>query len=581
MASGKQRAGFASGGRAVTLAAVLAALSGCATARRVMPPGYLPPSEDGPDLTALRIEITELAVAGLGPEDWSARPLRSAFADRLRATARFGQVVQLGGDAAPEVLREDLVPVQVAVQLQLEESRSFTGLFDALMFYPIPAVFPFMPHWGDASVDAQLIVRLPGEAKTAEPIKVAITAPWSMLFYSWYRTGPIEEAFRRATTVVFDELALRLTRHLVREKTRGLMGAITEREERLAVRLVVESLVAADIEKIASSTCAALVLAPPLVEEPAPPPLEATAPARNAEIPSDVEIAARALAAAGYSPYGIPTRVYLPPDDFAVIARPIRGARNDFLGRYLGALGGVEVARFRGFAGVESRANTVNGPEELVGSGRASNDGYRVSLYRPPDRTGFFFPPAFGALSQEITIAGFQDDIPLFSLQTGRGDIPAIASDPATGAAVDLNEPITYALDMQSVFIGQGVGLNLVLGTEVIQFFGTAILSVNLLELRHMNVRIWESDVEGTKLVAFRSAAAAAQAGVAIPDLHLALRVALQYDWYFDFDYPQPVEFRARTAYNPQKDVFERQRAFVNGASLTAGNWQVSAIFLF
>ena len=34
-------------------------------------------------------------------------------------------------------------------------------------------------------------------------------------------------------------------------------------------------------------------------------------------------------------------------------------------------------------------------------------------------------------------------------------------------------------------------------------------------------------------------------------------------------------------AYNPDKSVFERQRVFVDGASLLQFNWQISAVLLF
>jgi hypothetical protein len=266
-----------------------------------------------------------------------------------------------------------------------------------------------------------------------------------------------------------------------------------------------------------------------------------------------------------------------------VITRPIGSDRDDFLYRYFGALGGLEVGAFRGGATVESQTVRASGEHELVGAGSASSEGYRISLFRPPSQTGFFFPPSIGFLSETITISGFREHIPLGGAPTGSGahDIPAVASDPATGLPIDIEAPISYLLRLKSGFLGQGVGLNLVLGGESFQLFGTVAAALNLIELRQADVTIDVNRVEGLKAAFFSSGALSAQIGFAIPDIHLAVRASGEYAYYWSFDYPKPIEFLAHVEYDSTVNAFVRQRSFVTGATLSTINWQISAVALF
>lgn len=545
--TGRERAAA----RWIAAVAVLAAgwSQACAVPRHgVAPPWPGPPAQVGPDLQGVRVELYHFGFEG-GVYDWGAdADLEAAFRLRLEHSARYGQIVvdhapapRTEKDPSGKVWRvpEDrgLFNVPLAIEVTADETRRATGVLDALgaMSY---SLFPFVPHWGDVSV--HVIARLDLPEGTL-PIETTVKAPYSMLTYAWFRHEPIEAAYARAYDRAFSVISERIARELSMRRA-ALVG-----------------------------------------RAPAPTALPTGRATGAAQVFPAIARLEAPLAALPPAQMFVPTpdEIILPQEGFGVITRPIGRAREDFLGRYLGALGGVEVARFSGGATVESRASTRNASDELVGSGRAEATGYRIALFRPPDRSGFFFPPIFGGLSQEITISGFEDDLPTISQRTGRADIPAIASDPATGSAVSLKEPISYDLHMKSLFLGQGVGLNLVIGDEDLQLFGTVAASVNLVEVRYMRVQIWESEVSGYSVVGLRSASISGQLGLAIPAWHVALRLAGQTDIYFGFDYPQPVEFQAATGYNFEKDVFERERAFVTGASLNTFSWQLSAVFLF
>jgi hypothetical protein len=524
--------------------------SGC-TAMRIVPPEH-PTSRLGPDHGEIGLELRDFTVANAtSDEAWGAREdLQRSFLEYLEANGRYAED------------RASAVPVRLEVVVRLDQTREVTGILDALFFYPgCGFMLPIVPHWGEAVVEVELRASVEGQGDRPEPLSVEVSAPYSMILYSWYRTGPIEDAFRRAYAIAFQQIGERLAERL-RRPWPALAEALEARREAKNVALSAATSSTATIT-IASTSSTALTSSIALEIPEAP----------------KVALAAHALSLPTY--LDPPQQIVLPPDEFGIITHPLGGARHDLIGRYLGALGGVELARFEGGANVESRASTRSSSSELVGSGEAQAEGYRIALFRPPDRTGFFFPPTIGLLSQTITISGFREEVPVFSSRSTGTDIAARASDPATGAPIDLHEPIAYDLKLKSAFIGQGLGLNLVVGDENAQLFFTIAGTMNLFELRYTDVKIHQSQVEGASVAFFHSAALNAQVGFAIPSWHIALRAAVQKDWYFEFDYPKPVEFQATTTFNEEKQVFERERVFVSGAALSTYNWQLSAVVLF
>jgi hypothetical protein len=240
----------------------------------------------------------------------------------------------------------------------------------------------------------------------------------------------------------------------------------------------------------------------------------------------------------------------------------------------------VEVGLTRGRARVTSRARTEAFGAQTVGSGDARSEGYSVSLLRPPDRTGFFFPLRAGFFAEDIEIRGFRQDLPVFRVP-GATEIPAVITDPATGARLDPADPNAYFLRLRSGYVGQGIGVNLVVGTDDVQLFATAQAAVDLLEVRHVDVTLDQARERGVSAVALGGVAAQGQLGLAIPALHAAVRVAGEVELRRDFAYPAPLEFRAGVAFDPDKQVFERQRVLVEGASVLLASSTVSLVVFY
>lgn len=271
-----------------------------------------------------------------------------------------------------------------------------------------------------------------------------------------------------------------------------------------------------------------------------------------------------------------------PPTEegFRVITRPATSrGEPSLLARYVGALGGLEGALTGGGARVSSRARTPAG-EERVGEGEATTSGFRLAFFRPPSKTGFFFPPLFGFFSQDIDISGFSDVLPVHQVPNAT-TVGVRVTDPETFAPVDLGQPLSYSLRLRSGYLGQGLGLNLVVGTDEVELFGTLRLGLNLVELRHTDVTLETARELGWSFAFASSGQLGLQGGLTFPGLHLSVRAAVELEYFRAFAYPRPLEFQASTTWNPEKQVFERARAFVDGAELTTLNWQLSLTYLF
>ncbi|MEE2901567.1 MAG: hypothetical protein VYC39_04525 [Myxococcota bacterium] len=278
----------------------------------------------------------------------------------------------------------------------------------------------------------------------------------------------------------------------------------------------------------------------------------------------------------------VPNSEFVPQKGMRVIqSLPPDETSDSLVARYFGALGGLEVAQREGVARVTSRARNSSGQVETLGTGEARSRGYRVAFYQPPTKTGYFFPPSFGFLSQTITISGFDEDIPKTSVQNSE-DIPGIITDPSTGdISALILDPISYGLELKSLYFGQGLGLDLVMGDEDVRYFISWQAALNLFEARHTSVQISTSREEGYSLQFAKSINGSGQFGVYFPAWHLAIRLLGEFEFYRDFNFPEPVDFQGRARFNFEKNVFERERIFVDGASLLQLNGQLSAVYVF
>lgn len=575
----------------------LASVAPACTAQRMVAPVVPPISELPANLEEVTLAIRTFEVTNQTAADVEAdgrRLLERAFVGYLAQAGTFGLISRrhdgLAGDT--RILPADAVKLDVMISVAEDENRTY--VFDGLFFYPFLGTLPFTPVWGTATVDARMRVTIGEEEEP--PIEVQVAAPFSIILYSYYRTGPIEDAFQRAHDAVFRELSSRLVAR-VSSRTARRRQALAEAERLAALDpppppagtstlaalgglgfgALYDEGMAPSTSTTTSPFASAREAGEPARSEPRATPIEAR-PARPLS-PAPSEQLGFSTSSSNLRAGGGRELVLLEPEGFNVIDRPfVRRRPPGLLERYVGALGGVEGGMTGGVASVESRA-TSRGLTQTVGTGNAVSRGYRVALYKPPDRTGFFFPPIVGFLSQRIEIAGFREDVPLF-VPSGSSTIPAVVTDPDTGAPVDLDEPIAYNLELESGYVGQAIGLNLVLGTEDVQLFSTLRAGINVFEVRRSYVEIFQGDVdvhtEGMSVAFFQSGSVGGQLGLAIPAIHTVIRGSVQLEMFAEFDFPDPLEFQAKVAFNQEKQVFERERVKVDAAALRTLDWHLS-----
>ncbi|MBI4816244.1 MAG: hypothetical protein HY791_08300 [Deltaproteobacteria bacterium] len=639
------------------------ALPACAAQRLVVPE---PPSRVP---TSIETHLEDVSITvdanfrGLGPYDHASQdPMIHSLSEYLRAYGPYRSVSRERPSPGAKV-----VPVSLELSIALDTDRSRTWILDVIAAYPFLGLFPFTPEWGEVSV---AIIARPSIAELTEagwrprqqltPIELTVKAAFSKLAYSWWRTEPEEDAYRRAYEMAFDELGRRLRRAL----ERSVSAYRPEFEEEFAARstrgpkpiepkpkapsrcsqtAVFISPVGAGFRPSFAATCRE----PPKIPDQEPtnpadsvssPELDSANPKSanpgpNSSNPSEdrplhTVSATRALAFADMSldalgltaPVVVPTSTTpasgseaeppqteptleaphpgLPhqsldsesltlaePNEFfidepglRILVRPVSRTDASLVERYLASLGGVEVSAFAGLASVQSSIHTETHPNEVVGSGKATSAGYRVSLYKPPDRTGFFFPASLGFLSEDVRIDGFLEEIPVAQIG-GADTIGARITDPVTGEE-DL-EPINYFLRMRSGYLTQNIALSLVVGTDDVQFFWTGRAGINLFEIRHLEVDLATSTEQLTDVRGFLSGSAGTQIGIGIPALHAALRAAVDFEWHDQFEYPTPLDFLASSTYDEAEEIYFRERGRSDAVSLTAWNAQVSGVVLF
>ncbi len=573
--------------------------SGCAAGHRTAMPRVIT-AEAARDRSLIELRLEHFAINNRGRDDpaGAVDEARRTFARYLAAEAKWASVVIEAKDLAAGPV-EGHVPVGVRVTATVDQTYDPTFVLEALAPLTYLLVTPAI---GDAVVRIDARLKLPTETQAGEEFYVSVTAPYSQFDYGWFDTREVDQAFRRAWDVAMRRISREIVERIDHAPLGPLLSAADRaRAERRRIPARPASLMANEdgpfaVAWTSSVASASVAVGASVIGGATSAPVVGGASAlagsgAGSELRGDALLSSpRALAALGpelraslelaQSVAIEPRDLILDNEGFDIIRYPVARGDDGFLSRYLGALGGIELARYQGSANIESRTKTESSVSELVGSGGAKATGYRIAAFRPPDRTGFFFPPALGLLWEDITIASFREDTRLVT-RAGRTDIPAVASDPATGQALDINEPISYALRMRSAYLGQGVGLNLVFGNEDVQLFFTAAVTANILELRYIDVQIWKSHVEGLQVEAFKSGSFRGQVGIAIQPWHLALRLSGSAERYFEFAFPQPVEFPAASRYVPEKDIFERERAFATSASLDKYDFEFSAVFLF
>ena len=187
--------------RLLWLAVLMSFCASCVAPRFVAPRATLgqvnQPSGDDNGTWKLR----DFMVSGASRHDNQRRRgrLRDAFANRV---ARAIGATDLNGDTQAGARLID-------VKLDVRHSANRTYILDLLALYPFLTFSLITPQWGNASVTADVTVHSPNGDELFR-FRERQDEPYSIVVYSWWRTKPIEMAFRHAYAKLFDRVAARI-----------------------------------------------------------------------------------------------------------------------------------------------------------------------------------------------------------------------------------------------------------------------------------------------------------------------------------------------------------------------------------
>lgn len=195
--------------RAALLSPLLAwTVAGCA-AKHVVPPEPPTVRSELAGFDGLKLQVKSVSFRGVGPEDSAAAQsrVRERLVDYLGAHGRFSEIVDLQtnysnrGAAHPQPLTLDL-----EVSIALDHTAYRTYILDIIAAYPFAATFPLVPQWGSATVEVNAVLR-DASAQAIWTGRQKGEAPYDIIWYAWFRTEPVEVAYRAATGQAFEKLA--------------------------------------------------------------------------------------------------------------------------------------------------------------------------------------------------------------------------------------------------------------------------------------------------------------------------------------------------------------------------------------
>ncbi|OGQ91065.1 MAG: hypothetical protein A2289_05215 [Deltaproteobacteria bacterium RIFOXYA12_FULL_58_15] len=493
---------------------VTVSATGCAH-RVVVPPP--PKSYDrATELSGVDLVIDEFYVEDLSSGDKAAvKALRRSFTDYLRESVRFGSINQLGDHGA--YLGE--YNLHVDVRIAPSHTTGRTVVFDALAALPVivpPLVGLFVPVWGQARAELEVRVTDADHRLLAEYHRTAYDRYWC-LFYSWYRTQYIEDAYADVYEALFTSVSFEMAR---------------------------------DAPRLAKAI--------------------------GAE-PDHSSVASAPLSPAHRNDWRTTLATEPRGEELRLITESASPPFDGFYS-YLKLLGGLEVAAFTGFAEVASSYEDEYGKPVKVAAGSATQQGFRIALYSAPKKTGFFWYPVVGFVWQDVAIGEFRDSWDNYYQPE---DIEPICSDPDTGENLDCGAPNVYELSMRSGYAGLRGGWELAVGHSWFVFFASVSLGINLLEFRSLRAVVGTDDATETGFDFVRSGAVGGTVGVSFPKAHLALRLIFEGELYREFEYAHEIPFKGPPAYNSDKQIVERPLRFVQAASLHSFVMQTALAFVF
>lgn len=258
--------------------------------------------------------------------------------------------------------------------------------------------------------------------------------------------------------------------------------------------------------------------------------------------------------------------------------------------QFLDILGGIKIGGFSGRSSVESFVNRESGGEEVVANGNAHYVGFEIGfeshqatpqhpIYKP--FWFYYLTPKY--IFQSIKIEDFKEEIPTVT-QPNKANIPFVVTDFETGASVDPADPNQYKIRLSTWALVLKGGMGIPMGCvgakncfSEIQFFAGA----HLLDNMTMSVDYGSDSTTDNQWIGFRATELGSSLVVTLPGISSAFEFGVQGMSYKRLRLPRKLEFRNKSVYNEEKQIFERERIFLNEIQFTVTTVKLAYNYLF
>lgn len=245
---------------------------------------------------------------------------------------------------------------------------------------------------------------------------------------------------------------------------------------------------------------------------------------------------------------------------------------------------GIMVTAYGGLANVSSSIKDDAGNKRIIASGEQQHRGYQIAFRNPTAQKTLYYAFIPRIMQHTITIADFRETIPTVSV-AGKQTIPFVVTDFNTGLEVDPLDPNRYTIRLDS----GGVDL---IGGSSFSFYddwGERFIlnlgvsgGITLTEYQRIDLELGRDRAKEERFRFFNAYQGAINGYLVFPDMdNVFVEFGYTYMHYPSVGLPNKVEFKNTMRYNEQKQIFERERVFVDDVELEISTFSLSMGVLF
>ena len=247
---------------------------------------------------------------------------------------------------------------------------------------------------------------------------------------------------------------------------------------------------------------------------------------------------------------------------------------------------GVILSRYGGDASIASSVRDEYGHENVIASGLQSQKGYGLSFENPIKENLLFYDVVPRYMHHDITIRDFRATIPTYTIPN-KERIPFVVTNFESGKVMNPEDPNRYDIGIETL------DLDLIVGGGVYEVYDCGFMGpcvgyigvsagVSLLGYQELNVRLGSDTVVNSAVKFLPSKQWALNSYFVLEEYGpMIFRFGYLNHMYDKITLPKAVEFRNSIAFNASKQIFERERIFVDSVELDISSYSFSIGVLF